>query len=64
MALMRLKNRPQEDNQATTAMKRYLHGKTLTRELNGERTYDQWVGVYVTEDGDDNARLSEALGPA
>ena len=40
-------------NQATAAMKRYLRGKTLTCELNGERTYDRWVGVCYTEDGHD-----------
>ena len=40
-------------NEATAAMKRYLRGKTLTCELNGERTYDRWVGVCFTEEGQD-----------
>jgi micrococcal nuclease len=40
-------------NEATTAMKRYLRDKTLTCELNGDRTYDRWVGVCFTEEGHD-----------
>ena len=40
-------------NEATAAMKRHVRGKTLTCELNGDRSYDRWVGVCFTEDGQD-----------
>ena len=57
-------NGTQAGNQATAAMKRYLRGKTLTCELNGERTYDRWVGVCFTEDGDDIGAVMIANGYA
>ena len=46
-------NGTQAGNEATAAMKRYLRGKTLNCALNGERTYDRWVGVCFTEEGQD-----------
>lgn len=49
-------------NAATAAMKRYLRGKTLTCKLNGERTYDRWVGVCFTEDGQDIGAVMIANG--
>lgn len=49
-------------NEATAAMKRYVHGKTLTCELNGDRTYDRWVGVCFTEDGQDIGAVMIANG--
>ncbi len=39
--------------EATAAMKRYLHGRPLHCELNGDRTYDRWVGICFTNEGDD-----------
>lgn len=55
-------NGTRADNQATAAMKRYLRGKTLTCELNGDRTYDRWVGVCFTEDGQDIGSVMVANG--
>jgi micrococcal nuclease len=49
-------------NEATTAMKRYLRDKTLTCELNGDRTYDRWVGVCFTEEGHDIGAVMIANG--
>lgn len=49
-------------NEATAAMKRYLRGKTLRCELNGDRTYDRWVGVCFTEDGHDIGAVMIANG--
>ena len=49
-------------NEATAAMKRYVRGKTLTCELNGERTYDRWVGVCHTEEGHDIGAVMIANG--
>ena len=49
-------------NEATAAMKRYVRGKTLTCELNGDRTYDRWVGVCFTEDGQDIGAVMIANG--
>nr|WP_302477120.1 thermonuclease family protein [Ruegeria arenilitoris] len=41
----------------------HLRGKTVTCKLNGERTYDRWVGVcYV--DGEDIGAASIAAGHA
>lgn len=51
-------------NAATAAMKRYVRGKTLTCQLNGERTYDRWVGVCYTEEGHDIAAVMIANGLA
>ena len=39
-------NGTQAGNQATAAMKRYLRGKSLNCELNGDRTYDH--SAYIT----------------
>ncbi len=37
---------------ATNFMKRLLRGETVACSLNGERTYDRWVGVcYIDVDG-------------
>ncbi len=51
-------------NEATAAMKRYLRGKTLTCELNGERTHDRWVGVCYTDEGHDIGAVMIANGYA
>lgn len=47
------KNGTKAGNEATAAMKRFVRGKTLRCELNGDRTYDRWVGVCFTEEGHD-----------
>ena len=37
---------------ATNFMKRLLRGETVVCTLNGEKTYDRWVGVcYISVDG-------------
>jgi len=51
-------------NEATAAMKRYLRGKTLNCELNGVRSYDRWVGVCFTVEGDDIGAVMVANGYA
>ncbi|MEP3848021.1 MAG: thermonuclease family protein [Paracoccaceae bacterium] len=51
-------------NEATTAMKRFLRGKTLRCELNGDRTYDRWVGVCFTDAGYDVGAVMIANGYA
>ena len=51
-------------NEATAAMKRFVRGKTLTCLLNGERTYDRWVGVCYTEEGHDIGAVMIANGLA
>jgi micrococcal nuclease len=51
-------------NEATAAMKRYLRGKTLNCELNGDRTYDRWVGVCFTDEGHDIGAVMVASGYA
>ncbi len=51
-------------NEATAAMKRYVRGKTLNCELNGDRTYDRWVGVCYTEEGHDIGAVMIANGYA
>ena len=39
--------------EARNFMSRLVRGRTLTCELNGERTYDRWVGVcFVKNDGE------------
>ena len=38
--------------QAAKWLKRYLAGKTVTCQLNGERTYDRWVGVCEVDGRD------------
>lgn len=57
-------NSTRAGKQATAAMKRFLKGKTLTCELNGERTYDRWVGICFTEDGHDIGAVMIANGLA
>lgn len=57
-------NATQAGKQATAAMKRYLSGRTLTCDLNGQRTYDRWVGVCFTEDGQDIGAAMIANGHA
>ena len=57
-------NGTQAGNEATAMMKRYLRGKTLTCDLNGDRTYDRWVGVCFTEDGQDIGAVMIANGYA
>lgn len=57
-------NGTQAGNKATAAMKRYLRGKTLNCELNGDRTYDRWVGVCFTEEGHDIGAVIIANGYA
>lgn len=57
-------NATQAGKQATAAMKRYLRGRTLTCDLNGQRTYDRWVGVCYTEDGQDIGAVMIANGLA
>ncbi|MEP2029390.1 MAG: thermonuclease family protein [Paracoccaceae bacterium] len=57
-------NGTQAGNQANAAMKHYVRGKTLTCELNGERTHDRWVGVCFTEDGNDIGAVMIADGYA
>lgn len=38
--------------EAKTFMQRLLRGKNVTCDLNGERTYDRWVGVcFIEHDG-------------
>lgn len=38
---------------ATNFMRRLLRGETVVCSLNGEKTYDRWVGVcYIDVDGD------------
>jgi micrococcal nuclease len=33
-------------------MERLLHGRTVTCDLNGDRTYDRFVGTcFITDDG-------------
>ena len=51
-------------NAATAAMKRYVRGKTLRCELNGDRTHDRWVGVCFTEEGHDIGAVMIANGYA
>ena len=51
-------------NEATAAMKRYLRGKTLSCELNGDLSHDRWVGVCFTEEGDDIGAVMVANGYA
>lgn len=51
-------------NKATAAMKQLVSGKNLTCKLNGERTYDRWVGVCSTEDGRDIGAAMIASGLA
>lgn len=51
-------------NEATAAMKRYVRGKNVTCELNGERTYDRWVGVCYTDEGHDIGAVMIANGYA
>lgn len=41
----------------------YLRGKSITCELNGERTYDRWVGVCFA-DGEDIGAAVIAAGHA
>ena len=37
---------------AKTFMERLLHGRTVTCDLNGDRTYDRFVGTcFITDDG-------------
>ncbi|AXI48796.1 nuclease [Sulfitobacter sp. SK012] len=50
--------------EATAAMKRFVRGKTLNCKLNGERTYDRWVGVCFTEEGQDIGAVMIANGHA
>lgn len=39
--------------QATHFMERLLSGRSVTCDLNGERTHDRWVGVcYIEHDGE------------
>jgi micrococcal nuclease len=35
--------------EATTFMRRLVSGRTVTCDLNGDRTYDRWVGVCYIE---------------
>lgn len=51
-------------NEATSAMNRFVHGKTLNCELNGDRTHDRWVGVCLTEEGHDIGAVMIANGYA
>ncbi|SLN29520.1 thermonuclease family protein [Ruegeria meonggei] len=44
-------------------MVNYLRGKTVTCDLNGERTYDRWVGVCYA-DGQDVGAAVIAAGHA
>ncbi|PWR03377.1 nuclease [Meridianimarinicoccus roseus] len=48
---------------ARTFMTRLLRGKTVTCQLNGERTYDRWVGVCFL-DGTDIGAIAIANGHA
>ncbi len=52
----------QAGNEATTAMKRFLRGKNLNCELNGDRTHDRWVGVCFTDEGHDIGAVMIANG--
>lgn len=57
-------NGTQAGNEATAAMKRFVRGKTVTCELNGQRTHDRWVGVCVTDEGNDIGAVMIANGLA
>lgn len=49
--------------EATFFMQRLVGGKRITCELNGERTYDRWVGVCYLE-GKDIGAMAIAEGQA
>jgi endonuclease YncB( thermonuclease family) len=49
--------------EARTFMTRLLRGETVTCQLNGERTYDRWVGVCFL-DGQDIGAIAVANGHA
>ncbi|TDE35453.1 thermonuclease family protein [Antarcticimicrobium sediminis] len=53
--------RPGRD--AALFMRRLVGGKVVTCELNGERTYDRWVGVCFLE-GQDIAAIAVSQGHA
>ncbi|MDF9301066.1 thermonuclease family protein [Tritonibacter mobilis] len=38
----------------------YLRGKSITCKLNGERTYDRWVGICFADGEDIGAAVIEA----
>ena len=48
---------------ARTFMTRLVRGETVTCQLNGERTYDRWVGICFL-DGQDIAAIAVANGHA
>lgn len=49
--------------EARAFMVRLVRGETVTCQLNGERTYDRWVGVCYL-DGQDLAAIAVANGHA
>jgi endonuclease YncB( thermonuclease family) len=49
--------------EARTFMTRLVRGQTVTCQLNGERTYDRWVGVCYL-DGQDIGAIAVANGHA
>lgn len=49
--------------EARAFMDRLIRGETVTCRLNGERTYDRWVGVCFL-DGQDIAAIAVANGQA
>jgi len=49
--------------EARTFMTRLVRGETVTCQLNGERTYDRWVGVCYL-DGQDIGAIAVANGHA
>jgi len=49
--------------EARVFMTRLLRGQTVTCQLNGERTYDRWVGVCFL-DGQDIGEIAVANGHA
>jgi len=49
--------------EARVFMTRLLRGQTVTCQLNGERTYDRWVGVCFL-DGQDIGAIAVANGHA
>ena len=49
--------------EARAFMTRLLRGQTVTCQLNGERTYDRWVGVCFL-DGQDIGAIAVANGHA
>jgi endonuclease YncB( thermonuclease family) len=49
--------------EARTFMTRLVRGETVTCQLNGERTYDRWVGVCFL-DGQDIGAIAVANGHA